>query len=103
LLLTLGAAAARVGDEFARLTEAYQAGAQHTRFPCIDKTDDRNVIGGNRPTVLAPAQRRRRRRRGARGAEIAHMNPNQLGAFLQAEAARFHSLLKNSRVSRATP
>jgi hypothetical protein len=31
------------------------------------------------------------------------MNPNQLGAFLQAEAARFHSLLKNSRVSRATP
>jgi hypothetical protein len=100
LLLTLGAAAARVGDEFARLAEAYQAGAQHTRFPCIDKTDDRNVIGGNRPTVLAPAQRRRR---GARGAEIAHMNPNQLGAFLQAEAARFRSLPTNSRVSRATP
>ena len=34
------------------------------------------------------------------GVEIAHMNPNQLGAFLQAEAARFSSLLKNSRVSR---
>jgi hypothetical protein len=31
------------------------------------------------------------------------MNPNQLGAFLQAEAARFRGLLKNSRVSRATP
>jgi hypothetical protein len=31
------------------------------------------------------------------------MNPNQLGAFLRAEAARFNSLLKNSRVSRASP
>jgi hypothetical protein len=31
------------------------------------------------------------------------MNPNQLGAFLQAEAVRFGSLLKNSHVSRATP
>jgi hypothetical protein len=31
------------------------------------------------------------------------MNPNQLGAFLQAEAARFRSLPTNSRVSRATP
>jgi tripartite-type tricarboxylate transporter receptor subunit TctC len=37
------------------------------------------------------------------GVEIAHMNPNQFGAFLQAEAARFSSLLKNSRVSRAMP
>ena len=37
------------------------------------------------------------------GVEIAHMNPNQLGAFLQAEAARFNGLLKNSRVSRASP
>ena len=37
------------------------------------------------------------------GVEIAPMNPNQLGAFLQAEAARFRSLLKNSRVSGATP
>ena len=31
------------------------------------------------------------------------MNPNQLGAFLQAEAARFSGLLKHSRVSRASP
>jgi tripartite-type tricarboxylate transporter receptor subunit TctC len=38
-----------------------------------------------------------------RSVEIAHMNPNQLGAFLRAEAARFNSLLKNSRVSRASP
>jgi tripartite-type tricarboxylate transporter receptor subunit TctC len=37
------------------------------------------------------------------GVEIAHMNPNQLGAFLQAEAARYSGLLKNSRVSRASP
>jgi tripartite-type tricarboxylate transporter receptor subunit TctC len=37
------------------------------------------------------------------GIEIAHMNPNQLGAFLQAEAARFSGLLKNSRFSRASP
>ena len=37
------------------------------------------------------------------GVEIAHMNPNQLGEFLQAEAARFRSLLKNSHVSRASP
>jgi tripartite-type tricarboxylate transporter receptor subunit TctC len=37
------------------------------------------------------------------GVEIAHMNPNQLGAFLQAEAARFSGLLKHSRVSRAMP
>jgi hypothetical protein len=78
-----------VVDEFARLAEAYQAGAQHTRFPCIDKTDDRNVIGSNRPTVLALARRRRRRRRGARGAEIAHMNPNQLGAFFASGGRAF--------------
>jgi tripartite-type tricarboxylate transporter receptor subunit TctC len=37
------------------------------------------------------------------GVEIAHMNPNQLGEFLRAEAARFNKLLKNSRVSRASP
>jgi tripartite-type tricarboxylate transporter receptor subunit TctC len=37
------------------------------------------------------------------GVEIAHMNPNQFGALLQAEAARFRALLKNSRVSRAAP
>jgi tripartite-type tricarboxylate transporter receptor subunit TctC len=37
------------------------------------------------------------------GVEIAHMNPNQLGAFLQAEAARFSGLLRHSRVSRASP
>ena len=37
------------------------------------------------------------------GIEIAHMSPNQLGAFLQAEAARFSGLLKHSRVSRASP
>jgi tripartite-type tricarboxylate transporter receptor subunit TctC len=37
------------------------------------------------------------------GVEIAHMNPNQLGAFLQAEAARYSGLLKNSRVSHASP
>lgn len=37
------------------------------------------------------------------GVETAHMNPNQLGAFLQAEAARFGGLLKHSRVRRAEP
>jgi len=37
------------------------------------------------------------------GVEIAHMNPNQLSEFLQAEAARFGNLLKDSRVSRASP
>jgi len=31
------------------------------------------------------------------------MNPNQLGAFLQAEAARFNKLLNSSRVSHASP
>ena len=36
------------------------------------------------------------------GVEIAHMEPNQLGEFLRAEATRFNSLLKNSRVSRAS-
>jgi tripartite-type tricarboxylate transporter receptor subunit TctC len=37
------------------------------------------------------------------GVDIAHMNPNQLGEFLRAEAARFNSLLRNSQVSRAPP
>jgi tripartite-type tricarboxylate transporter receptor subunit TctC len=37
------------------------------------------------------------------GVDIAHMSPNQLSAFLQAEATRFDKLLKNSRVSRASP
>jgi tripartite-type tricarboxylate transporter receptor subunit TctC len=37
------------------------------------------------------------------GVEIAHMSPNQLGAFLQAQAARFNKLLKSSRVSHASP
>jgi tripartite-type tricarboxylate transporter receptor subunit TctC len=36
------------------------------------------------------------------GVEIAHMNPNRLGAFLQAEAARYSGLLKNSRVRHAS-
>jgi tripartite-type tricarboxylate transporter receptor subunit TctC len=58
LLLALGAAAARAVDEFARLAEAYQAGAHYARFPCIDKTNDRNVIGTNRAAALAPARRR---------------------------------------------
>jgi tripartite-type tricarboxylate transporter receptor subunit TctC len=59
LLLALCAAAARVIDEFARLAEAYQAGAHCTRFPCIDKADDRNVTATIRPTARAPAPRRR--------------------------------------------
>ena len=58
LLLALCAAARRAVDEFARLAEAYQPGAHCTRFPCIDKADDRNVIGTIRPAALAPAQRR---------------------------------------------
>ncbi len=37
------------------------------------------------------------------GVETFHMNPNQLGAFLQAEAARFNGLLKHSRIGRASP
>jgi tripartite-type tricarboxylate transporter receptor subunit TctC len=37
------------------------------------------------------------------GVETFHMNPNQLGAFLQAEAARFSGLLKHSRIRRASP
>jgi tripartite-type tricarboxylate transporter receptor subunit TctC len=37
------------------------------------------------------------------GIESFHMDPNQLGAFLQAEAARFSSLLKHSRFRRASP
>jgi len=32
------------------------------------------------------------------GVEIFHMGPNELGKFLQSEAARFASLLRNSRV-----
>jgi tripartite-type tricarboxylate transporter receptor subunit TctC len=35
------------------------------------------------------------------GVDIAHMNPNQLGEFLRAEAARFNGLLKSSRISHA--
>jgi len=37
------------------------------------------------------------------GVETFHMNPNQLGAFLQAEAARYSGLLKHSRIRRASP
>jgi tripartite-type tricarboxylate transporter receptor subunit TctC len=37
------------------------------------------------------------------GVETFHMNPNQLGAFLQAETARFSGLLKHSRIRRASP
>jgi tripartite-type tricarboxylate transporter receptor subunit TctC len=37
------------------------------------------------------------------GVETVHMDPNQLGKFLQAEAARFSGLLKHSRVRRASP
>jgi tripartite-type tricarboxylate transporter receptor subunit TctC len=37
------------------------------------------------------------------GVETFHMDPNQLGKFLQAEAARFSGLLKHSRVRRASP
>jgi len=37
------------------------------------------------------------------GIETFHMDPNQLGAFLQAEAARFSGLLKHSRFRRASP
>src|SRR5580692_9500034 len=57
-LLLAPSAAARAIDEFARLAEAYQPGAQCTRFPCSDKADDRNVIGAIRPTRSAPARRR---------------------------------------------
>src|SRR5580704_9312430 len=56
LLLAPCAAAARAVDEFARLAEAYQARAHCTRFPCIDKADDRSVIGAIRSTARAPAQ-----------------------------------------------
>src|SRR3984893_6304557 len=56
LLLALCAAAWRAVDEFARLAEAYQAGAHSTRFPCIDKADDRNVTGTIRPIAFVPAQ-----------------------------------------------
>ena len=37
------------------------------------------------------------------GVETFHMNPNQLGAFLHAEAARYSGLLKHSRIRRASP
>ena len=37
------------------------------------------------------------------GVETFHMNPNQLGAFLHAEAARYSGLLKHSRIGRASP
>jgi tripartite-type tricarboxylate transporter receptor subunit TctC len=37
------------------------------------------------------------------GVETFHLNPNQLGAFMQAEAARFGGLLKRSRIRRASP
>jgi tripartite-type tricarboxylate transporter receptor subunit TctC len=58
LLLALCAAAARAIDEFARLAETYQAGAHYTLLPCIDKADDRNVMGVIRPNPLALGQRR---------------------------------------------
>ena len=37
------------------------------------------------------------------GVEIFHLDPAQLGAFLHAEAARFSSLLENSRAKRLPP
>ena len=37
------------------------------------------------------------------GVETFHMNPNQLGAFLHAEATRYSGLLKHSRIRRASP
>ena len=37
------------------------------------------------------------------GIETFHLDPNQLGAFMQAEAARFGSLLRHSRIRRAAP
>jgi tripartite-type tricarboxylate transporter receptor subunit TctC len=49
--------------------------------------------------VLAPPQLRDFFAK--RGVETFHMNPNQLGAFLQAEAARYGGLLKHSRVRHA--
>ena len=58
LLLAPSAAARCAVGEFARLAEAYQPRAHCTRFPCIDKADDRNVIGTIRPAVPAPAPRR---------------------------------------------
>jgi len=32
------------------------------------------------------------------GVDIFHQTPNELGKFLNSEAARFHSLLQHSRV-----
>jgi tripartite-type tricarboxylate transporter receptor subunit TctC len=37
------------------------------------------------------------------GIEVFHLNPEQLGRFLQSESARYSSLLANSRVTRASP
>jgi tripartite-type tricarboxylate transporter receptor subunit TctC len=37
------------------------------------------------------------------GIETFHLDPNQLGGFLQAESARLSSLLKHSRVGRPSP
>jgi tripartite-type tricarboxylate transporter receptor subunit TctC len=37
------------------------------------------------------------------GIEVFHLNPAQLGAFLQSESTRFGSLLVHSRVTRASP
>jgi len=37
------------------------------------------------------------------GVETFHMDPNKLGAFLHAEAARYSGLLKHSRIRRASP
>src|SRR3984893_12062260 len=56
LLLALCTAAWRAVDEFARLAEAYQAGAHSTRLPCGNKADDRNVIGTIRPAAPVPVQ-----------------------------------------------
>jgi tripartite-type tricarboxylate transporter receptor subunit TctC len=39
---------------------------------------------------------------GKQGIEIFHLNPQQLGEFLQSEAARFSSLLEHSRVKGAS-
>ena len=41
--------------------------------------------------------------RPAAASKPSHLNPNQLGVFLQAEAARFGGLLKHSRIRRASP
>jgi hypothetical protein len=109
LLLAISAAAGWVIAEFARLAGAYQPGANCTRFPCGDNVT--GTVARLRPwprASMRPSPRLWPSRRSAitfakQGVKIAHMSPNRLGAFLQAEAARFGSLLKNSHVSRATP